>query len=87
MASAGADALVLTALDEIAWLFNIRGYDLPNTPVLRAYAVVTSGSIHLYTPRRKILRSVEEHLKMDSCTHESCVKYTTFFMFQCISIL
>uniref|UniRef100_V9IGE4 Xaa-Pro aminopeptidase 1 n=1 Tax=Apis cerana TaxID=7461 RepID=V9IGE4_APICE len=49
-----ANALVLTALDEIAWLFNVRGYDLPHTPVLRAYAIITGESIHLYTPRHKI---------------------------------
>ncbi|XP_076239217.1 xaa-Pro aminopeptidase 1 isoform X2 [Calliopsis andreniformis] len=73
-----ADALVFTALDEIAWLFNIRGYDLPNTPVLRAYAIVTSGSIHLFTPWRKILRSVAEHLKMDSCTDDNCVKWHNY---------
>ncbi|XP_017795279.1 PREDICTED: xaa-Pro aminopeptidase 1-like [Habropoda laboriosa] len=73
-----ADALVLTALDEIAWLFNIRGYDLPNTPVLRAYAVVTYQSIHLYAPRQKIPRSVDEHLKMDLCSHAGCVKWHNY---------
>ncbi|XP_076656395.1 xaa-Pro aminopeptidase 1 isoform X2 [Halictus rubicundus] len=73
MEISGADAFVVTALDEIAWLFNIRGSDLPDTPVLRAYAVVTLTSIHLYAPRQKILRSVELHLKMDYCNHENCV--------------
>lgn len=28
------DALVITALDEVAWLLNIRGQDVPNEPVL-----------------------------------------------------
>ncbi|XP_031846075.1 xaa-Pro aminopeptidase 1 isoform X2 [Nomia melanderi] len=78
MEASNADAFVVTALDEIAWLFNIRGYDLPNTPVLRAYAVVTLGSIHLYTPRQKILRSVEVHLKMDYCNHENCVNWHNY---------
>ena len=78
MEASGADAIVITALDEIAWLFNIRGYDLPNTPVLRAYAVVTSGSIHLYTPKQKIPHSVDEHLKMDYCTDENCVKWHNY---------
>lgn len=27
------DALVITALDEVAWLLNIRGLDVPNEPV------------------------------------------------------
>ncbi|XP_015431668.1 PREDICTED: xaa-Pro aminopeptidase 1-like [Dufourea novaeangliae] len=78
MEASEVDALVLTALDEIAWLLNIRGYDLPNTPVLRAYAVVTHGAIHLYTPRQKILRSVEVHLKMDYCNHENCVTWHNY---------
>ncbi|XP_047347893.1 xaa-Pro aminopeptidase 1 isoform X2 [Vespa velutina] len=70
-----ADALVVTALDEIAWLFNIRGYDLPHTPVLRSYVIVTQGSLHLYASKHKLLRSVDTHLKMDSCFHADCVKW------------
>ncbi|KAL6264379.1 hypothetical protein P5V15_004492 [Pogonomyrmex californicus] len=78
MEYSSADALVVTALDEIAWLFNIRGYDLPHTPVLRAYAIITHGSLHLYTPRQKILRSVDIHLKIDSCSHANCVKWHNY---------
>ncbi|XP_076287717.1 xaa-Pro aminopeptidase 1-like isoform X2 [Lasioglossum baleicum] len=78
MKELGADAFVVTALDEIAWLFNIRGSDLPDTPVLRAYAVVTLNAIHLYAPRQKILRSVEKHLKMDFCNHENCVRWHNY---------
>lgn len=74
MTEAKVDALVLTALDEIAWLFNIRGYDLPYTPVLRAYAIVTHGSILLYTQKQKIRRSLETHLRMDACLHAECVR-------------
>ena len=33
MAEAGATAVVVTALDELAWLFNIRGSDIPFNPV------------------------------------------------------
>ncbi|XP_066586300.1 xaa-Pro aminopeptidase 1 isoform X2 [Prorops nasuta] len=73
-----ADALVVTALDEIAWIFNIRGYDLPNTPVLRAYAVIEHGAIHLYAPKQKLLRSVDTHLKMDACYHADCVKWHNY---------
>ena len=29
------DSMVITALDEIAWLFNLRGNDVPYTPVFR----------------------------------------------------
>ncbi|MCH8202709.1 MAG: aminopeptidase P family protein [Proteobacteria bacterium] len=36
----GADAVILTALDSIAWLFNIRSADVLHTPVSLAYAVL-----------------------------------------------
>ncbi|RMX57679.1 hypothetical protein pdam_00005020 [Pocillopora damicornis] len=36
-----ADALVVTALDEIAWLFNLRGSDVTFNPVFFAYAIIT----------------------------------------------
>lgn len=37
---AKADALLVTALDEVAWLFNLRAADVPCCPVLQAYALV-----------------------------------------------
>ena len=37
----GACVLVLSALDEIAWLFNIRGGDIQFNPVVISYAIVT----------------------------------------------
>lgn len=74
MEIAGANALVITALDEIAWLFNIRGQDIPYTPVLRSYAIVTLGDIHLYAPKIKLRRSFHVHLKADACYHADCVK-------------
>ncbi|KYM95234.1 Xaa-Pro aminopeptidase 1 [Cyphomyrmex costatus] len=78
MEYSSVDALIVTALDEIAWLFNVRGYDLPHTPVLRAYTIVTHESLHLYAPRQKILRSVDIHLKIDSCSHANCVKWHNY---------
>ncbi|KYQ48634.1 Xaa-Pro aminopeptidase 1 [Trachymyrmex zeteki] len=78
MKYSSVDALVVTALDEIAWLFNVRGYDLPHTPVLRAYTIITHESLHLYAPRQKILRSVDIHLKIDSCSHANCVKWHNY---------
>ena len=41
MSEVGARAMVVTALDEIAWLFNIRGEAIPYSPVVRAYAFIT----------------------------------------------
>ena len=38
-----ADAVVITRTDSIAWLFNIRGKDVPHTPLVLAYAIVYSA--------------------------------------------
>lgn len=40
MAKEGADVLVAGTLDEVAWLLNIRGEDVPNCPLPVAYAVL-----------------------------------------------
>jgi Xaa-Pro aminopeptidase len=41
MRAAGADAIVVTILDAIAWLFNIRGSDVDYNPLVISYAIVT----------------------------------------------
>lgn len=40
-----ASALVVTALDEVAWLLNLRGSDISFNPVFFAYVVVTANSV------------------------------------------
>lgn len=44
----GAEAFVITALDEIAWLFNIRGNDIEFNPVAVAYAYVATDRVILF---------------------------------------
>ena len=43
-----ADIYVLTSLDDIAWLFNIRGNDIKCNPVVLSYAVVTMDNAFIY---------------------------------------
>ena len=51
----GADAAVLSAPDSIAWLFNMRGADIPNTPVALCFAIVESGGrASLFIDGRKV---------------------------------
>jgi Xaa-Pro aminopeptidase len=54
MAEEGAKAIIISALDEIAWLFNLRGRDVPNNPVFYAYAVITETKAELFTELAKI---------------------------------
>lgn len=58
-----ADAVVLTALDSIAWALNVRGNDVAHTPVALAYAVVHSdGTADLFVAPEKITDAVRQHL-------------------------
>ncbi|NJK35783.1 MAG: M24 family metallopeptidase [Oscillatoriales cyanobacterium SM2_2_1] len=43
-----AAILPVTKLDQIAWLFNLRGQDIPHNPVFLAYAIVTLDSAYLF---------------------------------------
>jgi len=54
MSLEGADAHVITQLDAVAWLYNIRGSDVPYNPVVIAYAIVTQKKAVLYVAREKI---------------------------------
>ena len=59
----GADAAILSALDSIAWTFNIRGQDVDRTPVALAYAAVhADGTADLFVAPEKIDEAVVRHL-------------------------
>ena len=59
-----ADAVLLTLLDSIAWLFNIRGGDLKHTPVALAYAIVpATGKPTLFIDSAKVGDNVKGELR------------------------
>lgn len=63
LAARKADAVVLSALDSIAWTFNVRGKDVERTPVALAYALVNSdGTADLFVQSEKIGEDVAQHL-------------------------
>ena len=49
LSEAGAGALVLSKLDEVAWLTNLRGSDIPFNPVFEAFMVVEAEQATCYT--------------------------------------
>ena len=58
-----ADAAVLSALDSIAWAFNVRGQDVTHTPVALAYAIVNKdGTADLFVAEEKVGPDVRQHL-------------------------
>ena len=66
-----ADAAVLSALDSIAWAFNIRGADVTHTPVALAYALVhADGTSDLFVASEKLGPEVRQHLGNGVRLHE-----------------
>lgn len=61
--AADADGLLITALDEIAWLLNLRGSDVDYTPVVIAFAYVSEDERVLFIDSEKVTSEVKAHLK------------------------
>jgi Xaa-Pro aminopeptidase len=63
LAKDAIDAAVLTAPDSIAWLLNIRGGDVPHTPLALSFAVLHGdGHVELFIDRRKLVPGTMAHL-------------------------
>jgi Xaa-Pro aminopeptidase len=62
LAEEAADAYVLTQLDAIAWLFNIRGSDVEYNPVAIAYAIVTREKAALFIDPKKVSPEIKKEL-------------------------
>ncbi|MDQ2105544.1 aminopeptidase P family protein, partial [Azospirillum isscasi] len=59
----GIGAAVLTQPDSIAWLLNLRGADVPCTPLPLSFAILKDdGQVDLFIDRRKLAPGVESHL-------------------------
>lgn len=59
----GADAAVLSSLDSIAWVFNIRGGDVRHTPVAIAYSILhADGTADLFIDPDKVDDELAQHL-------------------------
>ena len=63
LARDGVSAAVLTAPDSIAWLLNVRGQDVPNTPLSLSYALLRdSAEVDLFIDPRKIDNTLRAHI-------------------------
>ena len=72
------DAMVVTSLTEIAYLLNVRGSDIPYTPVFRAYLIITHREIILYLHESKLTMGTKLHLKSYQCYHEKCIQSKSY---------
>jgi len=62
MQKAHADVFVMSALDDIAWLFNIRGRDVAYNPVVIAYALIDTKNTILYIDEVKLTPETSAYL-------------------------
>jgi Xaa-Pro aminopeptidase len=63
LAGEGVAAAVLTMPESIAWLLNIRGGDVPHTPLPLSFALLgDDGGVTLFIDRRKLMPGLERHL-------------------------
>ena len=63
LTTAGVEAAVLTMPDSIAWLLNVRGGDVPHTPLPLSFAIVRKdGSVDLFIDPRKLAPGLTEYL-------------------------
>lgn len=59
----GAEAALIFATDSVAWLLNVRGSDVPHTPLLLGFALIDSGGrVTLFTDPAKIPEGFAEHV-------------------------
>lgn len=68
MAKEGADVHILTTLDDIAWLFNIRGNDVKYSPVVLAYAVITADEARLYLHEQVLSDEMRKDFALEGVT-------------------
>ncbi|XP_037953198.1 xaa-Pro aminopeptidase 2-like [Teleopsis dalmanni] len=72
------DAMVVTSLTEIAYLLNIRGRDIPYTPVVKSYLIVSKHDIFFYVDRHKFNLGIDLHLHTD-CFNDKCVQVKDYY--------
>ena len=54
----GCNAHILSSLDDIAWLFNIRGNDIAYCPLVLSYAIVYNHSVELFANSQKFSEEI-----------------------------
>uniref|UniRef100_A0A8C1XHY7 X-prolyl aminopeptidase (aminopeptidase P) 2, membrane-bound n=1 Tax=Cyprinus carpio TaxID=7962 RepID=A0A8C1XHY7_CYPCA len=66
-------AVLLSALDETAWLFNLRGNDIPFNPFFYSYTLLSMDEIWLFVHIERITEELKVYLNT-SCYHSYCVQ-------------
>ncbi|XP_033830046.1 xaa-Pro aminopeptidase 2 [Periophthalmus magnuspinnatus] len=70
-------AVLLSALDETAWLFNMRGNDIPYNPFFYSYTLLTLNKIWLFLHKERVTEELKRYLN-SSCTDSLCVQLMSY---------
>lgn len=62
LAEKHADGILVTALDDVAWMLNLRGNDVHCNPVFVAYLLIDSKNVSLYINKEKLTSDIEKYL-------------------------
>ncbi len=65
VAKSGAEAVLVSMLDEVAWTLNLRGSDIDYNPVFVSYLLITADEATLYIDPRKVDADVMDYLKAE----------------------
>lgn len=68
MKEKNVDHHIITTLDDIAWIYNIRGSDVKCNPVCIAYTIISEDKTTLYIDAIKLTNQVKEELEKDGVT-------------------
>lgn len=60
-----ASVHILTSLEDIAWLLNLRGWDIENTPVFLSYLILKETTVDLYIDSDKLNAQVQDYLSVN----------------------
>lgn len=78
LAKENASYLALSKLDDIMWLFNLRGSDIECNPVLVSYAFISKNEVYLFLQDKSLTNDVRAYLKANSVI---LLDYTEVFSF------
>ncbi len=89
MKSLRAEAHIICAVDDIAWLLNLRARDVASNPVFMAFMLIEKDRARLYTDEAHLTAKVREHLKAAGVEADTCEEdfYRDISKLKCSSIL
>ena len=78
--AAGCQGLIVTMLDEVAWLFNLRGTDIPFNPLFFSYCYVGLDTIKLFMNPKQATSDVRAHLEgVEICNYGDTMSFLQRF--------